>query len=424
MAGVQQLLCVLLVTLAATSAGGPKETHLCCYFGGCKEQRDKCSPANNSCSRSVTACRTCGGTLCPAAPGPAPPTPTPKKKFTCDGRACVPDPGGAFGDRSCDNQCQIPPPGPPSPAPPLPPSPLPARPLGHYLLIADDGTPYDSTRDWQPVLHPYQQQGSNLLYLFTINATNMPHLPPAFINLAKTRGTNAPGSVPKDTLIIAALGGETYSTDLSWWKFLTGSASDARAMGEQIAAWKKLGIDGIDLDIEQGIGDDKAAGANLLEMIKGIREKEPSFIITNPKDGYPGCKATDHVINHAWDARSQSLGVLDRVSIMYYKCQESLNWVKDYANATGQYQGFPITVDVPTENIIVGIGGGDSEECITGLAHEVKSRRLGGIMVWFSSVLDGATNATAISYTKRYDSSVAQSGAWASALRILAGADE
>ena len=69
----------------------------------------------------------------------------------------------------------------------------------------------------------------------------------------------------------------------------------------------------------------------------GIRAEEPSFIITNAKDGYPSCKATNYVINHAWDPRtSRSLGVLDRVGIMYYTCEESLKWVKDYANATGR----------------------------------------------------------------------------------------
>jgi hypothetical protein len=207
---------LLLVMFASTSAGRPVEgaLHRCCYTsGGCAANRASCSPANNTCSGSAAACGACSGTLCPGAPAPppspSPPTPPPPAtRYTCDGLACVPDPGGAFSDRSCDNQCHKPtPPSPPSP--PLPPSPLPARLLGHYLLIADDTTPYDSARDWQPVLHPYQQQGSNLLYLFSVNASHMPSLPPAFINLAKTRGTGARGSVPQGTLIIAALGGET-----------------------------------------------------------------------------------------------------------------------------------------------------------------------------------------------------------------------
>jgi chitinase len=290
--------------------------------------------------------------------------------------------------------------------------------LGHYLLIADDGTEYNSNRDWQPMLHPYQKSGSNLLYLFTINATQMPKLPPAFINLAKTRGTGKPGSVPKGTTIIAALGGETYSQKTEWWKFLTGSASDARAMGKKIAEWKKYGIDGIDLDIEQGIGD-VDVGANIVEMIKGIKGKEPTFIITNPKDGYPSCKATNYLVNHAWDAQSKPLGILDRVSVMYYTCEESLNYVKNYASDPKPYQGFPITVPVPTNNIIVGIGGADNADCITGLAVEIKSRDLGGMMVWFSSVIDAATNATAITYTNQYDSAVAKASTWADALKIL-----
>lgn len=229
--------------------------------------------------------------------------------------------------------------------------------------------------------------------------------------------------MPAGTTIIAALGGETYSQPVGDWKFLTGSASDARAMGEQIAGWKQYGIDGIDLDLEQGIGD-RDVGANIVEMIKGIKAKDPSFIVTNPKDGYPNCKATNYVINHAWDAQSKSLGVLDRVSIMYYTCEQSLNFVKNYASATSQYQGFPITVNVPTENIIVGIGGGDKADCIRGLAGEIKSRNLGGMMVWFSSVIDSATNQTAISYAAQYDSARAKASTWASALKILGSTDD
>jgi hypothetical protein len=50
---------------------------------------------------------------------------------------------------------------------------------------------------------------------------------------------------------------------------LNDSTVQARAMGGRIAGWKRLGIDGVDLDIEQGIGDDRAAGANLLALIAG-----------------------------------------------------------------------------------------------------------------------------------------------------------
>ena len=43
----------------------------------------------------------------------------------------------------------------------------------------------------------------------------------------------------------------------------------AEAMAVEVAKWRDLyGIDGIDLDIEEGAGSKKAAGPNMLYFIK------------------------------------------------------------------------------------------------------------------------------------------------------------
>ena len=64
----------------------------------------------------------------------------------------------------------------------------------------------------------YQQAGSNLLYLTFINPALMPDVPPAMAALAKSRGTNTPGAVPKTTSILFSIGGEAYSSKPNPWR--------------------------------------------------------------------------------------------------------------------------------------------------------------------------------------------------------------
>ena len=78
--------------------------------------------------------------------------------------------------------------------------------MAFYVLLADDTEKgYESDRDWHPKLYPYMQTGSNVL-LFTFIHPETMEVPPAFVNLAKTRGTGVEGAVPKDTVILFALG--------------------------------------------------------------------------------------------------------------------------------------------------------------------------------------------------------------------------
>ena len=78
--------------------------------------------------------------------------------------------------------------------------------MGFYVLLSDDTeSGYESHRNWYPKLHKYMQEGANVLFFTFIHPETM-EVPPAFANLAKTRGTNEPGAVPKDTVILFALG--------------------------------------------------------------------------------------------------------------------------------------------------------------------------------------------------------------------------
>ena len=54
-------------------------------------------------------------------------------------------------------------------------------------------------------------------------------VPKSYINLAASRGTNAEGAVPANTMIIFAIGGIKYSTDYNPWSWLTSKEGNAVA---------------------------------------------------------------------------------------------------------------------------------------------------------------------------------------------------
>lgn len=121
-----------------------------------------------------------------------------------------------------------------------------------YILLADDTEDgFHTDSDWEPLLHEYQQNGANVLFFTFINPATM-EVPLSYQKLAASRGTGAEGSVPADTRIIFAVGGYAYSLNPNPWEWLT-SREAAESMAEKVATWKDLyGIDGVDLDIEEG----------------------------------------------------------------------------------------------------------------------------------------------------------------------------
>ena len=89
--------------------------------------------------------------------------------------------------------------------------------------------------EWSPQLYSWQQEGANVLFFTFINPDSM-IVPNSFVNLAASRGTNAEGAVPHDTMIIFAIGGILYSTDYNPWHWLT-SKEAAEAMAIEVATW-------------------------------------------------------------------------------------------------------------------------------------------------------------------------------------------
>merc|ERR1740130_228146 len=147
-------------------------------------------------------------------------------------------------------------------------------------MAATDDTDkvYTSTYKWTPQLFPYQQTGSNLIYLTFLNPKLMPAVPPGMAALAQSRGSGKPGAVPAGTAVLFAIGDQAYSDEKPWdWPT---SPAKAEAMAAQVAKWPETyGCDGIDLDIETGAGNIDGAGANLVAFVGKLHELAPKMIV-------------------------------------------------------------------------------------------------------------------------------------------------
>jgi len=265
----------------------------------------------------------------------------------------------------------------------------PKKVVGLYVLLADDDHEgFESDKEWEPELYEYQRTGANVLFFTFIHPTTMA-VPPAFKKLAKTRGTNAPGSVPNDTVILFAIGGYAYSVQINPWDWLT-SKEKAEAMAEKVAKWpEEYGCDGIDLDIEDGAGDAAGAGENMIHFVRKLRALRPKMIISQPTYGYPAIHAEIDLINASWNANGKSSNLADSIGLMVYEGTGSLNYVKNYVDGPGQWQGFPMTCRAPTNTIILGAKGQAGDSTINALVDQVIANDYLGIMVWYVSVKDG-----------------------------------
>jgi len=295
--------------------------------------------------------------------------------------------------------------------------PYPKKIVGLYILLADEekeGHENNATK-WTPELYEWQQQAANVLFFTFIKPDDEFIVPKSFKDLAATRGTGAKGAVPADTVILFALGGYLYSINTNPWPFLTSKAA-AEAKAEEIAQWPDLyGCDGIDLDIETGAGNTVESGENMVHFLTKLKSLQPNMIVNQPVFGYPDVKAENAVVNHSWGKNSEYLGLANSIGIMAYEGTSSLNYVKNYADASSQWEGFPIQVDVPRPVIQLGCKGGASGGTITALANAAVSQDLMGIMVWYSSVVNG------FQYAKGFDANSNPSSppAYVEARRIL-----
>merc|ERR1719385_648141 len=128
------------------------------------------------------------------------------------------------------------------------------------------------------------------------------------------------------------------------------------------------------------------------------------MIISQPTYGYPQVQAEIDVINASWDSEGSSSNLADSVGLMVYEGTQALNYVKNYANGAGQWQGFPVQSRAPKNVILLGAKGASSSATINKLAKEVVKEDLLGIMVWYASVKNGFDYAPVWDASTKQDS--------------------
>jgi hypothetical protein len=201
---------------------------------------------------------------------------------------------------------------------------LPAFTRGAYLLLADDsvsvrddsGNWVPSTGDWHPRVGSWAS-GFNVLFLSFINADM--NVPKSFSNFRSS------GQVAAGTKIIYSIGGAGYSQQVDKWRQWFGTADKAKALAQNVAAnWKS---DGIDIDFEQGVGDDWTMTQNLLVFVQELRRIRPDFIITEAVYGYPQVYSESFMVAKSWNPQGQSQNLLDSVGLMVYSQAQSLDWL-------------------------------------------------------------------------------------------------
>lgn len=192
---------------------------------------------------------------------------------------------------------------------------LPAFSRGVYLLLADNtatvtnsqGQTVLSTEEWSPKITSWINQ-FNVVFFTFINSDMV--VPPAFEN-ARTSGQIATG-----TKIIYSIGGYSYSMDTAGWKRWFGNSDSAKQLAAQVAHWK---CDGIDLDIEDGAGNDGDVASGIVVFAQELRRLRPTFIITQPVFGYPQVYSESLMTVHSWNAQGASQNLADAVGIMIYQ---------------------------------------------------------------------------------------------------------
>merc|ERR1712243_382818 len=126
-----------------------------------------------------------------------------------------------------------------------------------------------------------------------------------------------------------------------------------------------------------------------VHFVRKLKSIHPDLIVSQPTYGYPQIQAEIDVINASWEVGGYSNGLADSIGLMVYEGTQALQYVKNYAAGSSQWQGFPIKVDGPKPSILLCCKGASSSSTIGTLASEAVRQDLLGVMVWFCSVRNG-----------------------------------
>jgi len=147
--------------------------------------------------------------------------------------------------------------------------------------------------------------------------------------------------------------------------------------------------------------------------------------VTQPVFGSPQVKEENYMVNQCYAKGATS--AVDKIGIMVYQGTGSLQYVDNYVHGSSQWEGFPIKVDVPSQSVMLGAGGQASAGTIETLAKAAHDQNLGGIMVWYASVIDSATGKVGNQYSGgSMDASIQSAttkATWKKALAIMQGTE-
>ena len=116
----------------------------------------------------------------------------------------------------------------------------------------------------------------------------------------------------------------------------------------------------------------------------------------------------------------RALESVAKVGIMNYYA--AIDYVDRYENGCTKYCSpweCPLASCVPVSRVLLGVTGAANAEMIAARVSDVVSKGLGGIMVWYAGLLDGATQKPALQYRGEDASYNGQLTAWADGLKAM-----
>lgn len=110
------------------------------------------------------------------------------------------------------------------------------------------------------------------------------------------------------------------------------------------------------------------------------------------------------MINAGFDENGKNYHIIDAIGLMVYEGTQALNYVKNYVNGAGQWQGFPMKCRAPSNTILLGAKGSTTSTDLVKLATESVKNDYLGIMVWYASIKNGFDYAPNWDASTRADS--------------------
>ena len=122
-----------------------------------------------------------------------------------------------------------------------------------------------------------------------------------------------------------------------------------------------------------------------------------------PSYGFPRVSGVNQALNENYGRNGNRKSNVDAVGIMVYEGATSLNFVDNFLNG----KGGGLTARIPSQDLLVGCKGAARKNTVRQLTSEIKRRRLGGMIVWYASVIGGFQYEKSFDVTESLESRLA-----------------